>query len=115
MTDIDKLSGRDLDAAVAEALGWEWDELAAGIGSHRIEGVPSPYEAFLPSSDLNDCRLAEMDIEKRGLERHYIANLSQLIDPDPESTMKQGEYVWRIRNADAETLCRAMIKTLKGE
>lgn len=126
---VDTLS--ELRVKVAELCGWKrcgidevphliyWEKGIVGTnGYERTNWIAKLDEAgSLPNypSDLNAC--AELEKSLTDKERfHYLACLTVLLGYDRTlySSREFGEFSRAIRNARADQLCRAFVKTRKA-
>jgi hypothetical protein len=115
----EKLTGRELEAALACARGWkraDWswgkadDWIDPETGSRHIG--PLRY-----SSDLNAMREVEDELKRRGLERKYARALGDLLDFQcgPKPAKWSGPDLWfDFATAPAELRARAALRVLEA-
>lgn len=97
---------RNLNAMIARMCGWTeryWTWYAPGSDGGILR--PPDY-----SANLNYCREAELEIERRGLCDVYLRELRRIINRLPDGDTRQA---WYMTTADAETRCLAMRAALK--
>lgn len=130
---IESLQGRELDAAVAEWMGWTnilhrcyvpygvntCGNNPSGEGGYDGHGrMEIPYYSESPASMLE----VENEIERRGLTEKYIEALSEIVAPECASIFnsaieldRHGEdidghnFLWRIRHATPEQCAWAVL------
>jgi len=129
------LSGRALDAAVAErVMGWrvisekDWlnwhylvdvkDLVLGGDGLYLVDrasaGCRTTGNVFSPSSDDNDTRKVRAEIERRGLQHQLIVALMEEVNvPDQYGIWFSGD-AFVLLNASPEQQCRAALKAVEG-
>jgi hypothetical protein len=110
----EQLTGRELDAALARALGYELKDpppfsnfkgltwRKPNQGAWCADGVP----AF--STDLNAMHEVEAEIERRGLTHEYIAALYEFLGHTYQNLLMQ----WYYAHATAEQRARAALAVL---
>ena len=93
------LTGRELDAAVAE----------------QVMGIKEP-SYFVPcySTDANACRLMEAEIERRGVISAYVRELRYLVLKIAWHT--NGSSIFKLMSAPLDQKCRAaLLSVLNAE
>ena len=113
------LSGRALDAAVAErVMGFRklahTDNLPL-IGGWWLEpNTEADWTCEVPyySIDLNYTALVRAEIERRGLVGMFLIELTTAIDPGV--TVGPYDRQWAFFNASPEQQCRAALKAVEG-
>jgi len=118
------LSGRALDAKLAEAMGAKWDGhfLCAAQGWPLLmvangEGDRPTYSDILPhySTDVSALEPVYEEIERRGLGTEFTAELSLLIWPELPDSVRYDGYAWGILRATPEQHARAALSVLSQE
>lgn len=129
--EIMALEGRELDAAVALAIGWKWvpfpklrrsrpseaylqppEQAKKYIPGHVLDELPKGWRGnyinIMPkfSEDLNACRRAEEAMITGGNDMLYLTRLETLTTAGKKRTA--GDVLGMAR-ADAMTRCRAML------
>lgn len=133
--DIDSLSGCALDRAITDLLGGIVCHRRSNNscnGLHYIrcvacgaDGHGNCYgngdgavtidccsETPFYSSDYNDCRLVEDEIERRGRWEIYLHYL--LYELDIYGEVYSEKDIWKCMRATPEQRCRAALKAVKG-
>lgn len=99
MKDPMTLTGRELDAAVAqEVIGWDCQ----------------PWEAYYYHLSLVLVHDVESAIERRWLVKEYIRALCDLLKVPVDESWVWTE-AWAFRRATPEQICRAAIIAVRGE
>lgn len=120
--DIDTLTGRELDAAVAvEVMGWVYDPSEAiVIGPHyAAPNGETHYICKAYSTDANAAREVEAEIERRGLVDRYVKIMVDDIEP-PLGLSKHfvNGLTWiglfKLITATPEQRCRAAYRAVMG-
>ena len=112
------LSGRALDAKLAEAMGWtdvavESARYATGLPPEE----PCRGYAHVPaySTDVSALEPVYEEIERRGLGTEFTAELSLLIWPELPDSVRYDGYAWGILRATPEQHARAALSVLSQE
>lgn len=118
----EELDGPELGAAIAlEVCGhpepplppW-WPGSGYQVNRWTLYPVDGGGMKWAPPAywrDLNLCREAEQEIERRGLHRKFAFTLQEIVSEDLHGS--PSEFYYRLIHADAETRCRAMLAVVR--
>lgn len=119
--EVNDLQGRELDAAVAEWMGWlptpsshkafdntdGWSGFLRPDSSGLYEFV---HDDAIPKYSIDTESMpiyeVENEIQKRGLVEPYIEALSQIISSQSRTTV---DFLWRMAHATPEQRARAVV------
>lgn len=98
----------ELDKACARAMGW--GDTPYVIGMYNPAGQLDAVPQF--STDANDARLLEDEIERRGLQSRYIAHLMLLVLGKATPITGSEPAVWAALRAKPDERARAFRNTV---
>lgn len=107
-----ELTGRELDAAVAEeVMGWVADTHWWSNGKTWLKCIC----AWDPSWDLNIASEVESEIERRGLNDLYAHYLMEQVGVDGHKPGYDESDLWKIRRATPEQVCLAALSAVRSQ